>query len=100
MEKEFVYSSLNAIYGGLLTEKQREVIELYYSCDLSLAEIAEIKKTTRNSVLDLIENAKKHLDRFENELKILQTKAKVSSLLDEAETKLELEQKIKEIMEI
>ena len=100
MEKEFVYSSLNSVYGGLLTEKQREVIELYYSCDLSLAEIAEIKKTTRNSVLDLIENAKKHLDRFESELKILQTKDKISSAIEEAETKLQLEQKIKEIMEI
>ena len=100
MEKEFVYSSLNSVYGGLLTEKQREVIELYYSCDLSLAEIAEIKKTTRNSVLDLIENAKKHLDRFESELKILQAKDKISSAIEEAETKLQLEQKIKEIMEI
>lgn len=100
MEKEFVYSSLNSIYGGLLTEKQREVIELYYSCDLSLAEIAEIKKTTRNSVLDLIENAKKHLDRFEAELKVLQKKDNLAQACNQTQTKQELEQKIKEIMEI
>ncbi len=99
MEKEFIYSSLNAIYGGLLTEKQREVIELYYSCDLSLAEIAEIKKTTRNSVLDLIENAKKHLNSFEKQLKLLQKKAEISSALEKSSDR-ELAKKITEIMEI
>ncbi len=99
MEKEFIYSSLNAVYGGLLTAKQREVIELYYSCDLSLSEIAEIKKTTRNSVLDLIENAKKHLNNFENELKLLRKKTEISSAIENC-SDTELAKKITEIMEI
>ena len=100
MEKEFIYSSLNSVYGGLLTEKQREVIELYYSCDLSLAEIAEIKKTTRNSVLDLIENAKKHLTEFEKELKILHKKNLITNAIDNTCSQEELAKKITEIMEI
>ncbi len=99
MEKEFIYSSLNAVYGGLLTEKQREVIELYYSCDLSLSEIAEIKKTTRNSVLDLIENAKKHLDLFESKLKLLHKKTEISSAIENS-SDTELVKKITEIMEL
>ena len=31
------------IYNPLLTEHQREVTDLYFNCDLSLAEIAEEK---------------------------------------------------------
>ena len=100
MDKEFIFSTLNTLYGGLLTEKQREVIELYYSCDLSLAEIAQIKKTTRNSVLDLIENAKKHLTEFEKELGFLQKKTKISQAIDSATSQEELAKKITEIMEI
>ena len=97
MEKEFIFSLLNNIYGGLLTDKQKEVIELYYSCDLSLAEIAEIKKTSRNSVLDLLENAKKKLIKLEDSLQIYNKRQQIYSLLEQEETSLA--EKIIEILE-
>jgi predicted DNA-binding protein YlxM (UPF0122 family) len=40
MAKDLSISILFDFYGDLLTEKQREVIELYYNEDLSLAENA------------------------------------------------------------
>lgn len=97
MEKEFIFSLLNNIYGGLLTDKQKEVIELYYSCDLSLAEIAEIKNTSRNSVLDLLENAKKKLIKLEDSLQIYNKRQQIYSLLEQEETSLA--EKIIEILE-
>ena len=97
MEKEFIFSLLNNIYGGLLTDKQKEVIELYYSCDLSLAEIAEIKNTSRNSVLDLLENAKKKLIKLEDSLQIYNKRQQIYSLLEQEETSLA--KKIIEILE-
>ena len=97
MEKEFIFSLLNNIYGDLLTEKQKEVIELYYSCDLSLAEIAEIKNTSRNSVLDLLENAKRKLLKYEEVLSFYNKRQQIYQLLEQEDNVLS--KKIIEILE-
>lgn len=44
MSKNLEISVLLDYYGGMLTDKQRDVIDLYYNQDLSLAEIAEHEK--------------------------------------------------------
>lgn len=38
---------LFAYYGGLLNPHQREIMRLYYDCDMSLAEIGEETGITR-----------------------------------------------------
>ena len=58
-------------YGGILTEKQREVIELYYNEDLSLAEIAEHEGITRQGVRDSIKRAEYQLLDFEEQLGLM-----------------------------
>ena len=55
-------------YGEMLTEKQREVIDLYYNQDLSLAEIAEIAHITRQGVRDSIKRGEAMLFEFEERL--------------------------------
>ncbi len=57
MPKKMELSFLIDIYAPLLTEKQREVVELYYYEDLSLAEIAAISKISRQGVRDSIKRA-------------------------------------------
>lgn len=47
-------SLLLDFYGQMLTPKQRDVMELYYYEDLSLAEIAEHENITRQGVHDFI----------------------------------------------
>ena len=39
-------------YSAMLTDKQRDLIDLYYNEDLSLAEIAEHESITRQGVRD------------------------------------------------
>ena len=68
MAKDLEISLLYDFYGELLTEKQREVIELYYNEDLSLAEIATHGDITRQGVRDCIKRAEYQLLEFENKL--------------------------------
>lgn len=57
--------TLNACYGGLLTEKQRTALRLHCDEDLSLAEIAEQMGATRQNVHELITRSEQKLRRYE-----------------------------------
>ena len=54
IEKNIRVSTLLDYYGAMLTEKQRNFIELYYNEDLSLAEIGNPLGITRQAVMSLI----------------------------------------------
>mgnify|MGYP001598548601 CR=1 FL=1 len=56
------------IYNPLLTETQREVTDLYFNCDLSLAEIAEQKGCSRQSVSDTLQKARRQMEEYEEKL--------------------------------
>lgn len=68
MAKNLNISVLLDFYGEMLTEKQREVVELYYNEDLSLAEIAEHSGITRQGVRDSIKRAEYQLMDCEEKL--------------------------------
>lgn len=86
----FVY--LLDFYGGILNDRQREVLTLYYDDDLSLAEIAEITNISRQGVHDLIKRGEVKLtdaesalglaERFEN---IKETVYKIEDLIDKSD---------------
>lgn len=72
MEKVLIISFLYDFYGQLLTEKQQEVIELYYSDDLSLGEISESMGISRQGVFDLLKRSEKLLYGYEEKLKLVE----------------------------
>ena len=55
-------------YGKLLTKRQREVMELYYEENLTLAEIADEFEISRQGVHDALKNAEKALKGYEEKL--------------------------------
>jgi len=55
-------------YGAMLTGRQREFMALYYECDLSLGEIAERHKISRQAVYDTLKRAEKALLKYEQKL--------------------------------
>lgn len=67
-EKDYKVSVLLDFYGETLTEKQREVVELYYNEDLSLAEIAEHAGISRQGVRDSIKRGEASLFEMEEKL--------------------------------
>ena len=61
----FHMSMLYDFYGELLTDKQKELFDLYYNEDLSLAEIAENYAISRQGVRDTIVRAERTLEDVE-----------------------------------
>ena len=68
MAKNLEISFLLDFYGDMLTDKQRDVVELYYNEDLSLAEIAAHSGITRQGVRDSIKRAEGQLLEYEERL--------------------------------
>ena len=73
MERKVEISMLLQIYGKLLTKKQQDVMNLYYNDDLSLSEIAEINKISRQGVNDIIKKGETNLLEYEKVLHIMKT---------------------------
>ena len=71
MEDRFKISILLDHYGPLLTEKQLDIMSLYYNEDLSLAEISEINKTSKQAIYDLIKRCCKQLLVYEKKLELM-----------------------------
>ncbi|MDD6049860.1 MAG: sigma factor-like helix-turn-helix DNA-binding protein [Clostridiales bacterium] len=59
---------LMAFYGGLLTDKQRQVLTLHCEEDLSLAEIAQEAGISRQGVHDMLSRAAQRLFEMEEKL--------------------------------
>ena len=74
------------IYNPILTEHQREITDLYFNCDLSLAEIAEQKGCSRQSVSDTLNKARRQMEEYEEKLRfsrLLAESALAQSLMAE-----------------
>lgn len=81
-EKNLSYGVLLDCYGALLTERQRDVLGLYYNDDLSLSEISENTGISRQGVRDAIKHGEAELDRLEGALHIAQSIAEKRSDAD------------------
>ena len=68
MAKNLEIALLFDFYGEMLTDKQRDVVELYYNDDLSLSEIAENEGITRQGVRDSIKRGEAVLLEMEERL--------------------------------
>ena len=71
MEERIKVTLLLDIYEGLLTKKQKDIMDLYFNDDLSLAEISEILGTSRQAVFDNIKRCEKTLFEYESKLGLL-----------------------------
>ena len=57
-----------AFYGGMLTDKQREVLTLHCEEDMSLAEIAQEAGVSRQGVHDMLSRSAQRLFDMEEKL--------------------------------
>ena len=68
MAKNLEFVLLLDCYGELLTERQREIAELYYNEDFSLSEIAQMQNITRQAVSDSLRHSEQVLSQTEQKL--------------------------------
>ena len=83
--KDLNIALLFDFYGEMLTEKQRDVIDLYYNEDLSLAEIAEHEKISRQGVRDNIKRGELYLLELEEKLRFVENEQKLRKMLRSVE---------------
>ena len=81
MEKIVKVAELYDIYGPLLNEKQRDVINCYYNEDLSLQEIAENNNKSKQAISDMMTRTVDKLFEFEDELSLLEKKDELKDAL-------------------
>ena len=68
VDRKVALSWLMAFYGGMLTDKQREVLTLHCEEDLSLGEIAQEAGISRQGVHDMSTRAAQKLSDMEDKL--------------------------------
>lgn len=87
-------SRLIDIYGNALSARQKDVVDLYYNEDLSLAEISEHCGITRQGVRDAIKHGVETLNSLESALEFAKKSdtlatlaSKILNLSDNSEVK-------------
>ena len=61
MENFIYYSELYNIYKCLFTDKQKNVLELYYNENLSLSEISDIENVSKSYIGKIIKESQNKL---------------------------------------
>lgn len=82
----FEMTMLYDCYGTMLTQKQREYIEMRYHQDLSLGEIAEMTGVSRQAVFDNLTRTETLLRRMEENIgcvkRDMQTRKAIHEILN------------------
>lgn len=93
MEKRVGAGLLLSFYGAMLTDRQRDVLRLYYEDDLSLSEIASLYGVTRQAAHDLIRRGEQQLAALEEKLLLRQRWVRICAGLHETKAALAADDK-------
>ena len=66
------YNNLFDVYGNLLNDREKEIFRLFYEEDLSLQEIAYLRKVSKSAIGSAIKIVEKKLEDYENKLLFLE----------------------------
>ena len=80
-EKDLRVSILLDYYAPMLTDKQKDVIDLYYNEDLSLSEIAEHEGITRQGVRDSIKRGEQTLYDMEEKFHLAERSVRYGNMM-------------------
>ena len=93
------FNRLFDAYGALLTDRQREVVELYIFNDLSLFEIAERLNISRQAASDAISSARTRLSEYETKLRLIEKTDSLKKQIEALNSRIESEDMGKQELE-
>lgn len=96
MDNRIYLINIYDYYSELLTEKQREYFEYYYFDNLSLSEISENLKVSRNAIYKQIKETSNKLEDFEEKLNLYQKSKQIKEIIKDLDENLQT--KIKELI--
>ena len=70
-------------YGGMLTDKQREYLDMRYNQDMSLGEIGEVQGVSRQAVHDNLTRTEALLRRMEENIGCVKRDMKIRKAVQE-----------------
>ncbi len=82
-------SLLYDFYGVLLTDKQREVMELYHEENYSIVEIARELKVSKQAVYDNLRKSDRILRDYENKLGLMLSLLRTREVIGDVEKKID-----------
>ena len=88
MDKDLKFGLLLDFYGGLLSQRQSDIMNFYYNEDLSLGEISEEIGISRQGVRDAVQKSQKLLLQFDEQLGLLKRFDEIKIAVDEIKTEL------------
>ncbi|WP_058307842.1 putative DNA-binding protein [Gracilibacillus massiliensis] len=105
LEKTTRINALYDFYHKLLTDKQKNYMEMYYLEDFSLGEISETANVSRQAIYDNIRRTEQMLEEYEEKLGLYQKFLQRQELLLELSDMIEpndqtLRNKIDKIIEM
>lgn len=90
------YVELFDYYGELFTDKQKEYFIDYYFNNLTLQEIADNNKVSKNAVHKNIKDILQKLDYYESKLNLYSNKKKIEKLIVDID--VNIKEKIEELI--
>ncbi|BDR58176.1 YlxM family DNA-binding protein [Xylocopilactobacillus apicola] len=89
------------VYGELLTEKQRDYLTFYYDEDLSLNEIGEYFKVSRQAVSENLRRSVQQLENYEKKIGMIERLDQLENLLNQTQDQVPktLIEKIRHVMD-
>lgn len=85
MEKEAYLTILYDYYGELLTEEQRTYFEEYYFNNLSLGEVSDNLKISRNGIHKQLKKIESILLEYESKLKLYEKAKALDKIINTVE---------------
>ncbi len=82
-------SLLYDFYGALLTDKQREIMELYHEENYSIVEIASELKVSKQAVYDSLKKSESILSNYEDKLGLMRSLVNTRDTIEEIDSRIE-----------
>ena len=83
IEERVQIAILSKYYGGMLTERQQNILKMYVDNNLSLAEVSAELGISRQAVKDALDNAMASLKIMEEKLQFISRDDKIKAQIED-----------------